>query len=400
MNHGRSIVAGWRARLEVVRCLALAPALALLWPAAAHGHATGESYVWLNVEASHLSGRFELRVDDLRDRLGLAIPRHEEGRRQAVLATAPQVQTYLRAHFSLASGGEPLAYEFTATDLTEIDTLGAFARYHYRTAPLEIADRLEVRNEVLLADDRFYRSLLCIAYDRRRDAEYGDEFTALVFSASNSRQVLDLTDVRGLLRVRDFVWQGILHIWIGIDHVLFLIALLLTAVLLRRPADGGAGWQPVGGFRAALWNIVKIVTTFTVAHSITLSLAALDVVRLPSRLVESIIALSIVLVALNNLVPKFTERNWILIFFFGLFHGMGFASVMGDLPFRMTNLVQVLLAFNLGVEIGQLAIVAAAFPLLFLSRRSGYSRPVVLVGGSVVIGLVAAYWFAERAFGL
>ncbi len=144
---------------------------------------------------------------------------------------------------------------------------------------------------------------------------------------------------------------------------------------------------------------MKIVTLFTVAHSITLSLAALDFVRLPGRLVESAIALSIVLIALNNLFPRL-RKGWLVIFFFGLFHGLGFASVMGDLPFRMANLVKVVLAFNIGVELGQIAIVLAAFPIIFLLRRSPIYRPAVLVGGSIAICIVASYWFVTRALGM
>ncbi|MEM7352169.1 MAG: HupE/UreJ family protein [Acidobacteriota bacterium] len=390
-------------RQTVSPAVILALGLVLLWPSIAQAHTTGESYVWLNVEPTHLAGRFELSIDDLVAKLELAIPEDAAARQQAIEATASEVQSYLRQHFEIASGGVPLPYDFTATNLVDVENLGPFVQYHYRTPAIEVPDLLEVRNTVFLEGDRFYRSLLCIEYDRRRDTEYGEEFTALVFSSANDEQVLDLTDIRALLRVRDFVWQGILHIWIGIDHVLFLVALLLTAVLQRSPeksGEGPGGWQPVGSFRAALWNIIKIVTTFTVAHSITLSLAALDIISLPSQLVESIIALSIVLVAINNVLAKFTEGNWILIFFFGLFHGMGFASVMGELPFRIMHLVQVLIAFNLGVEIGQLVIVAAIFPLLFLSRRWQGYRPVILTGGSIAIGLMAAYWFIERAFGL
>ncbi|MEO1086645.1 MAG: HupE/UreJ family protein, partial [Acidobacteriota bacterium] len=139
---------------------------------------------------------------------------------------------------------------------------------------------------------------------------------------------------------------------------------------------------------------------FTIAHSITLSLAALDIISLSSRVVESIIALSIVLVAINNVFPKVREGHWLVIFFFGLFHGMGFASVMGELPFRMMHLVQVILAFNIGVELGQIAIVAVAFPILFLLRKSPIYKPVFLNGGSIAIGLLALWWFIERAFEL
>ncbi len=378
----------------------LLSALLFLPATPVHAHATGESYVWLNIETNHLEGRFEIRVDDLSGPLGLELPDSLEERHRLVLQTAPQIQEYLRQNFEIRAGGELLPYAFSLTEVAEVEGLGVFAKYFFRTDDGDIPDQLDVRNTVLFESDRFHRNLLCIEYDRRAGKEYGEEFTAMVFAPQTPEQTLDLTNIEGLLRVRDFVWQGVLHIWIGIDHVLFLIALLLTAVLQRRKHDSGVPtWEPVSSFRAAFWKIVAIITTFTVAHSITLALAALDVLTLPSRFVESIIALSIVLVALNNLRPRFHEKSWMLIFFFGLFHGMGFASVMGGLPFRMMHLTQVILAFNIGVELGQLAIVAGVFPVIFLLRRSRFYTPVVLNGGSIAVGLVAAWWFLERALG-
>lgn len=387
--------------------LLLAALICPLLSRPALAHATGESYVWLNVQETHLEGRFEIALSDLEEELGIATPPQADQARQRIAESADEIERYLEQRFAIAAADSPVPYSFTGTDVVEAPGLGLFAQVFYRTEAIAIPPQLTIKNSVLVEKDRFHRSLLLIEYDRRTGAEYGEEFTALIFSAAHDEQVLDLTDVQGLLRVRDFVWQGVLHIWIGIDHVLFLIALLLTAVLVqpKSAADrvgppGIASWRPVGDFKSAFWNIVKIVTTFTIAHSVTLSLAALDIVRLPSQLVESIIALSIVLVAINNLIPRVREGHWLVIFFFGLFHGMGFASVMGELPFRMMNLVKVILAFNIGVELGQLAIVAAVFPIIFLLRRSRVYKPVVLVAGSIAIALISGRWFIERAFDL
>ena len=114
----------------------------------------------------------------------------------------------------------------------------------------------------------------------------------------------------------------------------------------------------MAGFRPAFWDVCRIVTSFTVAHSITLSLAALGIVALPSRLVESAIAASVVVAALNNLRPWSQGRRWVVAFGFGLIHGFGFASVLADLGLPRDTLVLALVGFNLGVECGQLAIVA------------------------------------------
>jgi len=218
----------------------------------------------------------------------------------------------------------------------------------------------------------------------------------MVFNPGHRDQTLDLTAIPSLMSPRDMIGQGVWHIWIGIDHILFLLALMLPTVLVRERD----GWRPVNTFSHAFLNLLKIVTVFTVAHSITLLLAALDVIALPSRLVESIIALSIILVALNNIFGKVREGSLLIILALGLFHGLGFASVMGNLPFRMVDLLRIVIGFNIGVELGQVAIVAVLFPLLFLLRRSSLYQPLVLRGASVVLALIAGLWFVQRSMGL
>jgi hypothetical protein len=169
---------------------------------------------------------------------------------------------------------------------------------------------------------------------------------------------------------------------------------LLPAVLLW----GAAGWRPADSFRQAFWDVLRIVTAFTVAHSITLSLATLGLVALPSRWVEAAIALSVVLAALNNVWPLVHSRRWAVAFCFGLIHGFGFASVLQDLGLPREALVLALVGFNLGVEVGQLAIVAVFLPLAFAARRTNFYRSGVLVGGSLLIACVAGVWLAERVF--
>ena len=153
-------------------------------------------------------------------------------------------------------------------------------------------------------------------------------------------------------------------------------------------------------FHTALWNLLKIVTVFTFAHSITLLLAALGLLSVPSRFVESMIALSIILVAWNNITGKVRGGALWVILFLGLFHGLGFASVMGHLPFRMGDLLKSVVAFNVGVELGQVAIVVALFPLLWILRKRPAYVPLVLKACSAALILVAGFWFVQRAFGI
>lgn len=188
--------------------------------------------------------------------------------------------------------------------------------------------------------------------------------------------------------------DGIAHIVGGLDHLLFLVALLLPAVLVRR----GDRWQPRAQLRPALVEVAWIVTAFTVAHSITLGLASFRVLEVPARVIEPLIAATVLAAALNNLKPIVTRRLAGVAFAFGLVHGFGFAEVLAPLDLPPPRLALALAGFNLGVEIGQLAIVAGAFAALAALRHwRGYPR-WVLSGGSALLAAVACVWLVERAF--
>jgi hypothetical protein len=200
-----------------------------------------------------------------------------------------------------------------------------------------------------------------------------------------------------LTTIATFVRNGVWHIWTGFDHMLFLISLLLPAVARR--TDGR--WYTVPRFADALTSTVKVVTAFTIAHSLTLSAAALGVVDLPSRLVESAIALSVAVAAANNLVPLLdARRTWKVAFLFGLVHGFGFASVLTDLGLGRGAVALALVSFNAGVEIGQLAMVALLLPVAFALRRTASFRWGVMTAGSVAIVVIALAWLGERALNL
>jgi hypothetical protein len=199
-----------------------------------------------------------------------------------------------------------------------------------------------------------------------------------------------------LAQFGQYLVEGVFHIWIGFDHVLFLLSLLLPAVLVHESRR----WTGVGSFRAALTEVLWVVTAFTVAHSITLSIAALQIVELPSRLVESAIAASVVLAAANNLWPMVERRRWLVAFGFGLIHGFGFASVLTELGLPKDALVLSLLGFNVGVEVGQLVIVACFLPVAYLLRNTRLYRTGVFVGGSILTLMVALVWLVERVFNL
>jgi hypothetical protein len=221
----------------------------------------------------------------------------------------------------------------------------------------------------------------------------GDAHTA-VLSPERPRHSMRAGESSRLAQFFDYLREGVWHIWIGFDHILFILSLLLPSVFVLRQRQ----WLAAERFRDTFWDVFKVVTSFTIAHSITLSLAALSLISLPSRLVESVIALSVVLAALNNLKPVVAERRWAVAFAFGLIHGFGFASVLADLGLPQGALLLALVGFNLGVEAGQFAIVCAFLPVAFALRGTRFYRQVVFAGGSALIALLALVWLVERVF--
>ncbi|GAA3968490.1 HupE/UreJ family protein [Allohahella marinimesophila] len=189
-----------------------------------------------------------------------------------------------------------------------------------------------------------------------------------------------------------FIYQGIWHIAIGLDHILFVFALLLTVVLVKE----GHSWRPARSNRAVFLQTLKLVTAFTVAHSITLSLSVLGLIQGSAVWVESIIALSVAVVALNNIRPILSDRLWAVTFIFGLIHGVGFASVLLDLGLPPEARGLALLAFNIGVECGQLLLVVLVLPLLLALRHWLPYRRWIMPVLSLMIALMAVYWIGER----
>jgi hypothetical protein len=190
-----------------------------------------------------------------------------------------------------------------------------------------------------------------------------------------------------------FIGQGMHHIAIGLDHVLFLVTLLMVAVWRR----DGSGWVPRESASSAWGETLRLVTAFTLAHSFTLALAATGVLAPPSRWVESLIAASVLVAAIDNLRPFVRAPRWVMVSLFGLAHGFGFAGALQDLGLREGELALPLLGFNLGVELGQLALVALLLPVASLLRGRRWYRLAVVRGGSVAVALLALMWTLERS---
>ena len=354
----------------------------------ASAHKPSDSYLTLSLHSGDatVAGRWDIALRDLELPLHLdansdgAITWGELRRRE------PDVFNYALQHLTLTSEGESCAIAPTQL-LVDDHTDGGYAVLQFTAQCAASPKQIEVGYHLLFDIDPSHRGLLRLEVD-------GNSRSA-VLSPTQSTQTFDLANNSRWSTFIEFVNDGMHHIWIGYDHMLFLISLLLPAVLVRKENR----WIPVDTLRNALLSVLAVVTACTVSHSITLTLAALGIVGLPSRLVESGIALSVMLAALNNIWPLVTRKVWLLAFGFGLVHGFGFASVLADLGLPRDALALSLAGFNIGVEIGQLTVVLVFVPFIFLIRKKYFYRPVFLVGGSSIIALVASVWLLSRMFG-
>ncbi len=374
-----------RAFLRCLWCLGLLVLLA----APALAHKPSDSYLSLQLQADgRFSGQWDIALRDLDHAIGLDADGNAEITWGELRARHQEIAAYVLARLAVEADAVPCRL-LPGEQLVDDHTDGAYTVLPFSVSCENTPQRVIAVDYRLFAElDPQHRGLLRL--------DIAGVSRSAIFSPAQSRQQFELQGTSPLSQFLAYGGEGVWHIWIGFDHILFLLSLLLPAVLVWQ----GRRWQAVESLRAASIDVLKIVTAFTLAHSITLSLATLGVVELPSRLVEASIAASVVLAALNNVFPVFHRRRWVVAFVFGLIHGFGFASVLADLGLPSGSLLLALVGFNLGVELGQLAIVAAFLPIAFLLRHSAFYRRGVLIAGSLAIAMLAGIWFAERAFKL
>jgi hypothetical protein len=349
-------------------------------------HKASDSYLVLDIKGSEVSGQWDIALRDIDFALGLDRDGNGEITWGELRARHADIAAWALGRLALQRGGTCTLQ--VADHLVDAHTDGAYAVLQLTGACPAASGDLKLHYRLLFELDALHRGLLRLSLDGRPQTA--------VLSPQRAEQIFVAGGASRLAQFGQYLVEGIWHIWIGFDHILFLLSLLLPAVLVHEAGR----WRGVARFGEALREVLWVVTAFTVAHSITLSLAALGLVSLPSRLVESAIAASVVLAAANNLKPLVEHRRWMVAFGFGLIHGFGFASVLAELGLPQETLVLSLLGFNLGVETGQLAIVAVFLPLAYYLRATGFYRRGVFAGGSLITLAIALIWLVERAFDL
>jgi hypothetical protein len=354
------------------RLLALIAALCV--SASAVAHKASDAYLQVDAGERGLALRWDIALRDLD--AAIALDADDDGRLTwgEVRAAWPRIDAYTLPRLQI--DGCPL--RIVGRGL-ERRSDGAYAVLQLASDCVIESAPPAIHYSLLREVDSTHRGIARIERAGRQSVVRLLEPTELVASPSADRL--------------EFLRDGVHHILTGYDHVLFLLCLLLPAVLRRAP---GSGWQPVERLSQAVLPVVGIVSAFTLAHSITLGLAAARLVSLPASLIEPAIAVTIVLAALDNLRPVFPVRRVVVTFCFGLIHGFGFAGVLGELNLPTAQFAWALLGFNLGLELGQLAIVVLATAALFALRGRPAYRQIVVHGGSLAAIGIGVLWLVER----
>ncbi|MDT0618044.1 HupE/UreJ family protein [Salinisphaera sp. P385] len=354
---------------------------------AALAHKPSDSYLRLQVDGAAIEGRWDIALRDLHALVGLDGDGNGAITWRELQTRRPAVTEAAMAGLSIRAGEAGCGLR--VTEMAVVDHAdGTYAALSLSgTCPAPVRE-LTLDYDFLFELDPTHRGLVNLTFAGTRSA---------ILSPAQPRVVFEPDNAGAVRLFWRYLREGAWHIWAGIDHMLFLVCLLLPAMLTR--IDGV--WVPVASGRRAFIDILKIVTAFTLAHALSLTAATLDWLRPPTRWVEAGVAATIVFAAVNNLRPLVRlERLWWVAFGFGLIHGAGYASVLGSLGLPAGAMTVALLGFNLGVEGGQILVAALVMPLAFAARRQDWYRHGIVVPGSVIIALLGGLWLVQRLFNL
>lgn len=365
--------------MTMLRMLIAFLCLAAAAPAMAHSQSYG--YLAITPQDQSVTGSLDLAVRDLDLIYDLDANRDGEITWGEMRSREAELQAAVLDQISIGATEGACRLK---PDPMMIDSRGGetYAVFPFGGSCPALGDKLMVSYHLMFAADAQHRGLVAV------HGASGSQSLVMSPGVQSVSMSLDGGRAAGLGLFATYVAHGAHHIWIGYDHILFLITLLLGTSLQAGQAS----------IRQSLSEAVKVISAFTLSHSLTLGLAATGVLRVPASIAESLIAVTIVASAINNVRPFLTRRVWLLALVFGLVHGLGFANVLAELGLPRQSLLPALLAFNIGVEIGQLAIAAVALPaLLLLARRPAVSVPG-LVAANCIIAAVGAAWFSDRVF--
>ena len=350
-----------------------------------YAHKASDGFLTIDIEGTTVSGQHDLALKDLEPLFGL--DQNDDGKITwgELQSQQSSIQNYTFRHLSIRSNDKPCHIDFIDMQVSNYSD-GAFASLIFNTScQSEPVTNLQIQYNLLFDFDAQHRGLVNISYR--------DQTFTHVFSNSNRDFTFDPLSGGQLIRLKMFCVEGLKHIFNGYDHMLFLIALILPAVYRSEKRK----LIPRDNFKNVLIDAVKVISAFTLAHTVSLCLTSFDLISVPpTRWVESLVAFTIILTSVNNLAQIIGEKRWVAGFIFGLIHGIGYASVLTDLGLQGWNLAAPLIGFNLGVELAQIAIIASVLPFAFLLRHHNFYRLVFLWGGSLATAILGTIWMIEQ----
>lgn len=363
--------------------------LLMLMSHAAWAHSSSNSYLTLSTQGEALVLRTDISLRDADVALDLDITNNQRITWGDISAQQGRVVTWLQDNLQARWQDQtcPLQLQdLMASEHADGWYLSAVWKLGCEGLTADNTDGLVLRYQLMFSQDNLHRGLLKVDLSQTSSAIFSPEQAEV--------RLKGMTDSAWQV-LRRYIVEGVWHIWIGADHILFLLSLLILAPLVPS-AQRVTQWAGVERIQPALMDMLGVVTAFTVAHSITLGVSVLKIFEPPASVVEPIIALSVVVAALNNLIGHASQKRWRLAFLFGLIHGFGFAFVLVDLGLPAQQLALALGGFNIGVELGQLAIVLSFMPLAMLLRHTALYRWGVVTGGSLLIAGFGSYWLYSR----
>ena len=371
--------------------------LGLMLSAVASGalaHQTGNSYLYLQQADGQLKIDLDFYVRDLGNLLQKPGAEPEPAPPpEKIQALQAEITQLIDKSLNIEVDEQTLSLSFVRQTVV-LHNDGLYVRQQFTAPAIDPKARfVVVRYGFFTQNDKLGRAFFRLAVN-------GDEISS-VFDQATSTQRFAMGETKRSSTILLFTQEGAKHIWEGPDHLLFLVTLLLPGLLLwgQKSSTINESSASVGNHRAAWVFALKVITAFTVAHSITLAMASLGLISLPDKLIESVIALSIMISAGLNLQHRLQINHWLLAFSFGLIHGMGFANGLKELGLSASYFIETLIAFNVGVELGQLSVVLlVAVPLVWLVR-SDTGRQRVMRWGSIAVLLISTVWFIERLTG-
>lgn len=354
----------------------------IAWAPLGEAHEASTSYLRLTLsEQGALTGALDIGVLDLSWSVPLDADLDGRVQWREVQAALPQIAALVQQSIHVQRGGAPCTLHLDDVLVTR------HVGEPYLSLPLAgqcaATGLLHIRSSLLFAEDSGHRTLLDVR------APSGTTNGYLAQRTPEWTQPLQPSVWRVFA---DFLGQGLWHVWTGYDHLAFLLSLLLPCAL--RVKDGQ--WRPADGTRSVLSDLLRLVTAFTIAHSITLALATLHLLSFSARTIEPLIALTIIISALGNLLPRLAKLRLPVAFSFGLIHGFGFALALSELAPERGHIAALLAGFNIGVELAQMSVVLLVAPLIVMGRHSPMYATRWMPAASVAVALCGCGWLVAR----